>query len=79
MSKLSSRTRILRLASPPLAHPTLFHSLSILHTNHHYQGFDRAVEQSLDAIRAKVSWIQRDRADVETWLKNNSFLRDGKL
>ncbi|RJE21269.1 Aminopeptidase [Aspergillus sclerotialis] len=43
------------------------------------KGFDRAVEQSLDAIRAKVSWIQRDRADVETWLKTNSFLRDGKL
>ncbi|PWY93461.1 lysine aminopeptidase apsA [Aspergillus sclerotioniger CBS 115572] len=43
------------------------------------KGFDRAVEQSLDSIRAKVNWVKRDRADVESWLKANSFSRDGKL
>ncbi|KAE8163654.1 peptidase family M1-domain-containing protein [Aspergillus tamarii] len=43
------------------------------------KGFDRAVEQSLDAIRAKINWINRDRADVESWLKSNAYLRDGKL
>ncbi|KAF7591170.1 Aminopeptidase 2 mitochondrial [Aspergillus hancockii] len=43
------------------------------------KGFDRAVEQSLDAIRAKINWVQRDRADVESWLKSNGFLRKGKL
>ncbi|KAF9883397.1 Aminopeptidase 2 mitochondrial [Aspergillus nanangensis] len=43
------------------------------------KGFDRAVEQSLDAIRAKVNWVQRDGDDVKTWLKSNSYLRDGKL
>ncbi|KAJ5895099.1 hypothetical protein N7495_006790 [Penicillium taxi] len=35
------------------------------------KGFDRAVEQSLDAIRAKVNWLKRDREDVETWLGQN--------
>ncbi|PIG90351.1 aminopeptidase [Aspergillus arachidicola] len=43
------------------------------------KGFDRAVEQSLDAIRAKINWINRDRTDVESWLKSNGYLRDGKL
>ncbi|PYH92872.1 lysine aminopeptidase apsA [Aspergillus ellipticus CBS 707.79] len=43
------------------------------------KGFDRAVEQSLDAIRAKVNWVQRDRSDVESWLKANGYPRDGKL
>lgn len=38
------------------------------------QGYDRAVEQSLDAIRAKVNWINRDRDDVESWLSKNQYL-----
>ena len=39
------------------------------------QGFDRAVEQSLDAIRAKINWLKRDRDDVEQWLGSNSYLQ----
>lgn len=43
------------------------------------KGFDRALEQSKDSIRAKASWLGRDRADVEGWLKMNGFLEKGKL
>ncbi|KAG2420883.1 aminopeptidase 2 [Aspergillus terreus] len=43
------------------------------------KGFDRAVEQSLDAIRAKINWVKRDGADVESWLKANKYLGGGKL
>ncbi|RAK82529.1 M1 family metallopeptidase [Aspergillus fijiensis CBS 313.89] len=43
------------------------------------KGFDRAVEQSLDAIRAKVNWVNRDRADVGSWLKTNGYSQGGKL
>ncbi|KAJ5225337.1 hypothetical protein N7468_006562 [Penicillium chermesinum] len=39
------------------------------------KGYDRAVSQSLDAIRAKVNWINRDREDVETWLNKNQYLQ----
>ncbi|KAJ5095945.1 hypothetical protein NUU61_005301 [Penicillium alfredii] len=39
------------------------------------KGFDRALSQSQDAIRAKINWLQRDRADVETWLSNNRYLQ----
>lgn len=43
--------------------------------NLYSQGFDRAVEQSLDAIRAKVNWLKRDRQDVEEWLSSNRYLQ----
>ena len=44
-------------------------------TNHEIlQGFDRALEQSSDAIRAKASWLKRDRGDVESWLAENGYL-----
>ncbi|KAL4947541.1 peptidase family M1-domain-containing protein [Aspergillus filifer] len=41
------------------------------------KGYDRAVEQSLDAIRAKVKWVQRDHVDVGSWLKSKGYLKDG--
>ncbi|KAL4804225.1 peptidase family M1-domain-containing protein [Aspergillus unguis] len=43
------------------------------------KGYDRAIEQSLDAIRAKVSWVKRDRADVGSWLSSKGYLQGGKL
>ncbi|KAL5333550.1 peptidase family M1-domain-containing protein [Aspergillus crustosus] len=41
------------------------------------KGFDRAIEQSFDAIRAKVSWVKRDRGDVGSWLKSKGYLQNG--
>ncbi|CAL5873549.1 uncharacterized protein PFLUO_LOCUS7829 [Penicillium psychrofluorescens] len=38
------------------------------------KGYDRAVEQSYDAIRVKASWLQRDRDDVDQWLRGNRYL-----
>ena len=45
------------------------------------KGFDRALEQSSDSIRAKAGWLKRDKADVEEWLKENGYLgkESGKL
>ncbi|KAL1882426.1 Aminopeptidase 2 mitochondrial [Paecilomyces lecythidis] len=43
------------------------------------KGYDRAVEQSLDAIRAKIHWLKRDRSDVENWLKTNGYINEQKL
>lgn len=31
------------------------------------KGFDQGLAQSLDAIRAKAAWLERDRADVKQW------------
>lgn len=38
------------------------------------KGFDRNLAQSLDAIKAKVGWLERDGKDVEGWLKENKYL-----
>lgn len=38
-------------------------------------GFDQSLAQSLDAIRSKISWLERDRDDVKNWLKENGYLQ----
>ena len=38
------------------------------------QGFDRALEQSLDSIEAKAKWIERDQTDVSTWLHSHRLV-----
>lgn len=37
------------------------------------KGFDQGLAQSLDAIRAKSNWVERDAKDVEQWLKENKY------
>ncbi|KAL8634168.1 hypothetical protein Q9189_000087 [Teloschistes chrysophthalmus] len=44
------------------------------------KGFDRALEQSADSVRAKSMWLARDRGDVEGWLRKEGFLgKEGRL
>ncbi|KAH8591884.1 aminopeptidase 2, partial [Bisporella sp. PMI_857] len=33
------------------------------------KGYDQSLAQSLDAIRAKIAWLKRDREDVAAWVK----------
>ena len=42
------------------------------------KGFDQALAQSLDAVRAKANWVERDAKDVRSWLGERGFLK-GKL
>lgn len=39
-------------------------------------GYKMALEQSLDSIRAKIGWLERDRDDVEQFLKRESLLKE---
>ncbi|KAL8709084.1 MAG: hypothetical protein Q9220_006105 [cf. Caloplaca sp. 1 TL-2023] len=45
------------------------------------KGFDRALSQSGDAVKAKAKWLARDRGDVEAWLKGEGYVsgEGGKL
>jgi aminopeptidase 2 len=43
------------------------------------KGFDQGLAQSLDAIRAKASWVERDAGEVRAWLAEKGFLGKGKL
>ncbi|KAI9704105.1 MAG: Aminopeptidase 2 mitochondrial [Candelina mexicana] len=45
------------------------------------KGFDQGLAQSLDSIRAKSRWLERDEGDVEGWLKEEGYVgkEGGKL
>jgi len=43
------------------------------------KGFDQGLAQSLDGIRAKAAWLDRDREDVTQWLKGNGYLKSSNL
>ncbi|KAF2405417.1 hypothetical protein EJ06DRAFT_535325 [Trichodelitschia bisporula] len=38
------------------------------------KGFDQSLAQSLDAIRAKSQWVERDGEDLKQWLKKKGYL-----
>jgi aminopeptidase 2 len=42
------------------------------------KGFDQGLAQSLDSVRAKANWLERDGQDVRNWLAERGFLK-GKL
>ncbi|GAP86043.1 putative aminopeptidase 2 [Rosellinia necatrix] len=37
------------------------------------KAFDQPLAQSKDAIRSKISWLQRDRDDIATWVRENGY------
>ena len=39
------------------------------------KGFDQGLAQSLDSVRAKCSWLERDSEDVKQWLVDNGYLK----
>ena len=40
------------------------------------QKFDKFLTQSLDEIRGKVRWVERDGEDVRGWLVEHQFLEE---
>lgn len=39
------------------------------------KGFDQGLAQSLDSIRAKSAWVERDREDVKAWVEANAQIK----
>lgn len=37
-------------------------------------GYDQSLNQSLDGVRSKISWLGRDREDVAAWVKSNGYV-----
>ena len=36
--------------------------------------FSMSLAQGLDSIRSQTRWLERDAADVESWLRSNKYL-----
>ena len=39
------------------------------------KGYEKKLEQSLDGVRAKASWLERDGEDVRGWLEKEGYLK----
>jgi aminopeptidase 2 len=39
------------------------------------KGFDKYLAQSLDSLKSRSAWLERDAADVKTWLKQEGYLK----
>lgn len=37
------------------------------------KGFNQGLAQSLDSVRAKANWIERDGQDVRSWLSDRGY------
>lgn len=37
-------------------------------------GYERSLEQSKDAVRSRMAWVERDSAAVSSWLQENGYL-----
>lgn len=37
------------------------------------KSFAQPLAQSKDAIRSKIAWLERDRDDVATWVRENGY------
>lgn len=40
------------------------------------KGFERGLAQSLDGIRVKARWVERDDADIKKWLETEGYLKN---
>jgi len=39
------------------------------------KGFDKYLAQSLDSLKSKAAWLERDAEDVKKWLKEEGYLK----
>jgi aminopeptidase 2 len=42
------------------------------------KGFNQALAQSLDSVRVKANWVERDSQEVRHWLSKRGFFK-GRL
>ncbi|KAK2794815.1 Aminopeptidase 2 mitochondrial [Onygenales sp. PD_10] len=70
---------VIQLSTGSLCTEAQLNDVETFFKNKDQKGFDRSLQQSLDSIRAKAGWLQRDRQDVETWVKDNGYISAEKL
>lgn len=71
---LSMLGTVVSLCTAGFTHPDQSRDIQEFFGARKTKGFDQALAQSLDAIKAKSNWIQRDSEDVKAFLKENGYL-----
>lgn len=79
---LGMLSSVVQIATSGFTHENQLETFQKWFSERSTKGFDRSLEQSSDAVRAKAKWIARDGKDVEEWLAANGYLgssESGKL
>jgi aminopeptidase 2 len=66
---------VVSISTSSFTHPEQMQDIQDFFAKKSTKGFDQALAQSLDAIRAKSSWIERDSKDVKAWLEKKGYLQ----
>ena len=70
---------VVTLATSSFTHKEQMEDVESFFATKSTKGFDQTLAQSLDAVRAKSKWLERDGGDVRGWLKKEGWLREVTL
>lgn len=71
---LSMLSSVVSITTSSFTHREHIEDIKAFFATKSTKGFDMSLSQSLDAISAKATWIERDSEDVKTWLKEHKYL-----
>ncbi|KAL9083473.1 MAG: hypothetical protein Q9159_005768 [Coniocarpon cinnabarinum] len=72
---LSMLGSVVTLCTSSFTHPDQMADVERFFKDRSTKGFDQTLAQSLDSIRSKTNWVQRDSKDVSEWLKSHGYFR----
>ncbi|MCJ1306481.1 Aminopeptidase 2 mitochondrial [Agyrium rufum] len=75
---LGMLSNVVKFTCSDFTHPEDIEEVQNFFNGKSTKGFERALEQSLDSIRAKVGWLKRDGEDVKAWLEKEGFYEKAK-
>lgn len=73
-SGLGMLSSIVSICTSSFTHEEHIKEIEAFFADKNTKGFDKALAQSCDAIRAKASWVKRDSEDIKEWLKEHKYL-----
>jgi len=77
---LSMLSNVVSVCTASFTHTEHVEAVQAFFAEKDRKGFEKKLEQSLDGVRAKASWLGRDGEDVRAWLEGEGLLGSkGKL
>ncbi|KAL6709626.1 Aminopeptidase 2 mitochondrial [Coniothyrium glycines] len=71
---LSMLGSVVSIATSSFSHPEHIADVEAFFKDKSTKGFDMTLAQSLDSVRARAAWIERDSEDVKQWLEEHKYL-----
>ena len=73
-ASLGMLSSVVQIATSGFTHDDQLEKVTAWFKGRSTKGFDRSLEQSSDAVKAKAKWLERSTKDVEQWLASNGYL-----